>query len=536
MKSRSVLNLFCSICLLFMAGCATFKPALKYDAAAQAASDVLASIQSASAQSLATPARIEPVRGRPHLALDDALACELKLALQTRSTMPAGDLAAWVARSAALAAERDALILSGLLPAEQRQLAHASPSEVSPEAVFAVLLKNAAGARALLLERELAYLATLTTPHDRMHYIQTLLHDAHPSIRTRGRVTRHLISFPAAPFIYGWMGYHILTDNKGPEDHHFEQSLRFEPDASRDAAIAARLDNATPDELLRLYAPRLVQEVQPDASWDPVVDRPGRIQLAMQALGAPAVTIDTTRPTLYGYLSEALIGGKRLQQLVYVFWYPMHAPKQPRDPEAGPAEGLILRITLDANQTPLAYETVHACGCYHRITPEQRLIEAARTACGEPIVGAEATLARPIGFSIDATVPESAGRFDKRDPHPTLWVRAGGHILAKVTAGSTAELKAETPSEPWTLRAYDELEALPFGSRRASMFGADGLVRGADRPEARLLYPTGIYHAGTPRERGTQLTHFDQHNFDDPRLLEQLLRWPEQLAPRSASN
>jgi hypothetical protein len=35
--------------------------------------------------------------------------------------------------------------------------------------------------------------------------------------------------------------------------------------------------------------------------------------------------------------------------------------------------------------------------------------------------------------------------------------------------------------------------------------------------------------AGQPRQRGTQLIHFDEFDFDDPKLLEKLLRLPDEF-------
>ena len=41
-----------------------------------------------------------------------------------------------------------------------------------------------------------------------------------------------------------------------------------------------------------------------------------------------------------------------------------------------------------------------------------------------------------------------------------------------------------------------------------------------------MLFAAGFYHPGTPRIRGTHLIHFDEYDYDDPQLLEELLRLP----------
>ena len=51
-------------------------------------------------------------------------------------------------------------------------------------------------------------------------------------------------------------------------------------------------------------------------------------------------------------------------------------------------------------------------------------------------------------------------------------------------------------------------------------------VRHAHRRECALLTPSGLYHAGHPRQRETQMIYFDEAAFDDPKLLEHYLRLP----------
>jgi hypothetical protein len=80
---------------------------------------------------------------------------------------------------------------------------------------------------------------------------------------------------------------------------------------------------------------------------------------------------------------------------------------------------------------------------------------------------------------------------------------------------------------PYDLRNYSELELAPFEDGWGSVFNAKGLVKGAFRMEGVLLTPLGLLHAGQPRQRGTQLIHFDQADFDDPRLFETYLRLPQ---------
>jgi hypothetical protein len=166
---------------------------------------------------------------------------------------------------------------------------------------------------------------------------------------------------------------------------------------------------------------------------------------------------------------------------------------------------------------------VYACGCYHRLYPLDRLEEAARAEHGEAVVDGY-SLIREVDGKIDPIIPETAGSFDLSDPHPRVYVRSGFHLIAAVTFGD--EMPWTNDWQTYELLPDESLQMLPWGEETVSFFDRDGLVRGADRPEATLLYPSGMYHPGTPRIRGMHLVHFDQYDYDNPSLLEEMLRLP----------
>jgi hypothetical protein len=58
------------------------------------------------------------------------------------------------------------------------------------------------------------------------------------------------------------------------------------------------------------------------------------------------------------------------------------------------------------------------------------------------------------------------------------------------------------------------------------MFYDNGLAKKAQRPEGVFFTPAGLLSAGQPRQRGTQLIHWDHYDFDDPHLFERTLRLP----------
>ena len=89
------------------------------------------------------------------------------------------------------------------------------------------------------------------------------------------------------------------------------------------------------------------------------------------------------------------------------------------------------------------------------------------------------------------------------------------------------------PQETYKLIPYEQLENLPFHNYQMSMFDENGLVRNAHRAECTLLAPSGLFHAGHPRQRNTQLIYFDQAPFDDKNLFETYMRMPKNAFKRS---
>ncbi len=54
----------------------------------------------------------------------------------------------------------------------------------------------------------------------------------------------------------------------------------------------------------------------------------------------------------------------------------------------------------------------------------------------------------------------------------------------------------------------------------------------AHRDECFPLAPSGLFHAGHPRQRNTQMIYFDQAVFDDNKLLDEYMRLPAKAFSR----
>jgi len=381
------------------------------------------------------------------------------------------------------------------------------------------------------LEMELDGLASLKEQHQVEAYWYNVVNGIEQSIKTKGREIRLLATAPLVPFIQGWILYHAMTDDPGPRTPDFAASQTYLPPNPQKTVNPAQLRDWT---LLEQYAPVVVQERVDNPKYSPKSDYFGEVYLSGHLLTEATPGVHTDRPTLYAYQVEKEIQGVMAKQLIYTLWYPEHPAMKNFDPEAGPMEGWSLRITLNQDNQPLLYESVSNCGCYYKVFPTEQMEAWSKAEYPEIEDGKVFHLEQDLTQKIDAIVPELVAVPKGPAQRTSLFYSAGHHQLITIRLESQlAESGAATTGQRYTLLPYERLENLSFNGHSASLFGEDGLVRKADRPECTLLTPSGLYHAGHPRQRETQMIYFDQADFDDPKLLETYLRLPNRAFGRS---
>lgn len=228
-------------------------------------------------------------------------------------------------------------------------------------------------------------------------------------------------------------------------------------------------------------------------------DRIGTVRLGE----AGAAFVDPTDPVVYRLASHTRFGTRVLLQLGYLVWFPARPAEGPFDIYAGRFDGLLWRVTLGPDGKPIAYDSVHPCGCYYQIFPGPgfRVVQ--------PEDGSE-----PVLSPMPIPHPNSGRRLVLRLAERTHYLTG----VAPEHGGSAAAVYG------W--REYDDLRSLPRpGGGHRSLFGEDGLVAGSERPERFLLWPMGVPSAGAMRQWGTHAIAFlGRRHFDDARLLEELLR------------
>jgi len=251
--------------------------------------------------------------------------------------------------------------------------------------------------------------------------------------------------------------------------------------------VLSRFDRTA---LLQRHAPVLEIDVAGPS------DRPGTVVLDRE----DRPTVDPSAPVAYTRIAYALIDGRPHIQLVYTFWFTERPSRGAFDVLAGRLDGLIWRVTLASDGTPLVYDTIHPCGCYHLFFPSEHVV------------------ARPPADSIDE------GLFAPQQvtaPRPgetiVLRIESGTHYLQRVGVEPRGGA-----AQRYALGDERHLASLPRadgGTRSA--YGSDGLMAGSERGERFYFWPTGIASAGQMRQWGHHATAFvGRRHFDDPRLLD----------------
>ncbi|MEN8261598.1 MAG: hypothetical protein ABFS02_13695, partial [Pseudomonadota bacterium] len=79
--------------------------------------------------------------------------------------------------------------------------------------------------------------------------------------------------------------------------------------------------------------------------------------------------INTAFPRVYRKHAFTRFQGKTLLQLVYQVWLPAREKTGSLDLYGGNLDSVMWRVTLGPDGAPVAYDSIHACGCYYLLFP-----------------------------------------------------------------------------------------------------------------------------------------------------------------------
>jgi len=243
------------------------------------------------------------------------------------------------------------------------------------------------------------------------------------------------------------------------------------------------------EKLFALYAPSFEIETMGD------FDRPGALRWRWGDLPE----VDAADPAVYRNVSYARYMGRNLLQLVYSVWFSERPPESQNDLLSGALDGVVFRVTLAPDGTPVLYDSIHPCGCYHMFFPTTRAVP--RPA--------------PEGELEWALIAQKLRSMEVSD-RIVVRIASGTHYVERVYRDQDDSLAR------YDLRPYEELRSLRRmrGGTR-SVFGPDGIIAGTERRERFLFWPMGIENAGAMRQWGRHATAFvGRRHFDDADLLE----------------
>jgi len=323
--------------------------------------------------------------------------------------------------------------------------------------------------------------------------------------------------YPVTAFLYqpGFNHYTKLMKQLYSQGRQqpFNQALVYRPIVSSPGFTSARiekiLDHAAQNNALGIPLPGPGTLAQLFRQFSPIIyqqqvsghDEIGRLRWRK---GEPP-SIDGNSPVVYNFYSFTRRGNDILLQLNYNFWYPQRPDETWADFYSGNLDGILWRVTLKQDGTVLAYDSIHPCGCYHKVyLPEGRPIPKLATH-DEP----------PLYFTTDIPTAYTGP--------VTIKITAARHYIIHVSTARPESGDRIT----YPLAPYAQLRSLPHNGGYRSLFGPDGIAPTTERMERWILWPMGIPSAGAMRQRGHHATAFyGTRHFDDPFIFDELL--PEQ--------
>ncbi|NNL76749.1 MAG: hypothetical protein HKO68_10485 [Desulfobacterales bacterium] len=245
--------------------------------------------------------------------------------------------------------------------------------------------------------------------------------------------------------------------------------------------------------LFQMYAP--VWEIQVDGEYDQIG--------APNWSGKGELVVNTDQPVTYTLLSFTRFGKEILTQLNYIIWFPSRPKDGSLDIYGGQLDGLNYRVTLDSDNKPVLYETVHNCGCYYKAYPTNRLRVREKIDYAEPPLILEAPDVNPSKEFM------------------TVAMASRTHYVQHLYPTSRNSNPAMTV---YSIEDYGQLRSLPYPNEdRKSMFGQDSISPGSKRLERFILWPTGVHSPGAMRQWGRHAVAFvGRRHFDDPFFMEEM--------------
>jgi len=310
------------------------------------------------------------------------------------------------------------------------------------------------------------------------------------------------------------------------------QGTVFMPKDAAAPLSRQQLAAAAPETLVSYYSPIFVQQrtATERFPYPPEYDQIGTAHLKQDGNGKLKSYV-AGPPTVYAIFKPVPIDGHVHVQITYTAWYPAHPRMKLLDVEEADIDSCVVRVTLDADHAPLFYETIAACGCFHKVFVETWIEESARRSYGTPEKDKKYCVERALKESIDWEV---AGLVDEpRDQpcRPVVFLKAGEHKVMGLGSAARLRVRPATEQHPYDITSYADLYSVTVdgSATQAAFFDMDrgGKVRGAERRKEKFLMSFAkVDSAGQPRADDQIKMHFDQSTWGDTTIYNRYLRLP----------
>jgi hypothetical protein len=310
--------------------------------------------------------------------------------------------------------------------------------------------------------------------------------------------------------------------------------ILFIPGPETPALDRKALAKASPEALITYYTPLFVQQrINSQAlkfPYPPEYDMIGTARLRREADGKLKSYVAGS-PTVYAIFKRLPIEGRDHVQLTYTAWYPAHPRMKALDLSEADVDSCVLRITLDADNAPLFYETIAACGCFHKVFVQRWIEDAARQAYGPPEPKKKFSVERSIKDSIDWEVAGVVDEPRDRPRRPAVFLKAGEHKVMGLVSTGRLRVPPAAQTHRYELTSYADLYAVAVdgSGEKAGFFDMEngGKVRGAERRKEKFLLSfVGVDAAGQPRADDQIKMHFDESTWGDAKIYAKYLRLP----------
>ena len=308
----------------------------------------------------------------------------------------------------------------------------------------------------------------------------------------------------------------------------------FVPGQDSSPLTRSQLAKATPEVLVAYYAPIFVQQkVDTKAQKYPYpaeYDMIGEAKLKREADGKLTSYVAGSSK-VYAIVKKLPIEGRDHYQLTYTAWYPAHPRMKAFDVEEAEIDSCVLRVTLDSENAPLFYETIAACGCFHKVFVQKWIEDKSRDVYGPPEKDKKYCVERNVKDAIHWEVAGVVNEPRDQPRRPVIFLKAGEHKVIGMGSAARLRMPPANLQRKYEMTSYAELyETIVDGTNeRAGFFDMKngGKVRGGERRKEKFLMSfIGVDDAGHPRADDQIKLHFDQDDWNNPAIYSKYLRLP----------